>query len=67
MVERNWRHDPLNNPVPSGDIDSVFIIEESEKQAIRENIMQCIFSATNSQIMKQYLRSLKVIVRYDYP
>lgn len=35
---------------------------------MRENLLACIYSATgNHALSKQYVRSLKTIVSYDYP
>lgn len=55
-VEKHWRHVERTE-------EQAIVIEEGEKQVIRENIMQCIYQTTNSQIMKQFVRSLKTIIK----
>jgi anaerobic ribonucleoside-triphosphate reductase len=60
MVERQWKNFTQQD-------ENAIVIEEAEKQCIRENIMQCIYQTSNNQIMKQFVRSLKTIAKYDYP
>lgn len=70
MVERNWRFF-VNSDGQSGLLppEGHYLIDESDKQVVRENLMPCLHACSggNIQIRKQYLRSLKVIVKYDYP
>ena len=44
------------------------ILDEEDKQCVRENIMSAIYQQfSNKLIQKQYIRSLKMICIQDYP
>jgi len=41
MVERHWRN--MEGTPPAVMVDDYIIINESDKQVVRENIMQCLW------------------------
>ena len=66
MVERNWHFTPEN--FPNGPPDGAIVIDNNDKQTVRENLLSCLYQVWgNSKITKQYTRSLKFILRTDYP
>ena len=58
LVERHWTFSDSNGGL---------LIDDSDKHTVKENLLQCLYQAQESKIIKQYTRSLKVIVRADYP
>lgn len=63
MVERNWSFTP-----ESGAPEGFVVIDNGDKETVRENLMNCIYSVQEvPQILKQYSRSLIFIVRSDFP
>jgi hypothetical protein len=43
------------------------ILDPQDKALVRENIMQSLHMATNKKIMKQYVRCITTIARFDHP
>jgi hypothetical protein len=43
------------------------ILDEADKALVRDNIMQSLYMIQNQQIVKQYMRCLTTIARFDYP
>ncbi len=63
MVERNWLYTP-----ESGAPEGHCVIDYGDKQTVRQNLLQCLYQAQGiDKIMKQYTRSLKIILRADFP
>jgi hypothetical protein len=69
ISETHWkfRDQAHANKVATSGFDAI-ILNEEDKQFVRENIMGAINAQiTNRKIMKQYIRSLKMICVHDYP
>ena len=63
MVERNWLYTP-----ESGAPEGHCVIDSGDKQTVRQNLLQCVYQAQGiAKIIKQYTRSLKIILRADFP
>jgi 2-keto-3-deoxy-L-rhamnonate aldolase RhmA len=68
-VEIHWKFKDAAHAekVATSGFDFV-LIDEADKQCVRENIMGAIFAqVANKPIQKQYIRSLKMICVHDYP
>ena len=43
------------------------ILDQADKALVRENIMQSLYMSQNQKIIKQYVRCITTIARFDYP
>ena len=43
------------------------ILDPSDKQTVKENILGCLYKCTNPAISKQYVRCISKIVVQDFP
>lgn len=43
------------------------ILDPADKALVRDNIMRSLYMTQNRQIVKQYMRCLTTIARFDYP
>lgn len=43
------------------------ILDSQDKALVRDSIMQSLYMATNRKIIKQYVRCITTIARFDYP
>jgi hypothetical protein len=43
------------------------IFDQADRALVRDNLMNSLYIATNRQIVKQYVRCITTIARYDYP
>jgi hypothetical protein len=43
------------------------ILDLADKQLVRDNLMQSLYLTQNRAIVKQYVRCITTIARYDYP
>lgn len=69
LVEIHWRYKDKEQAerISTSGFDYI-LLEEGDKQFVRENIMQAIYEQVqNKKIQKQYIRSLKMICIHDFP
>ena len=43
------------------------ILNPQDKAFVRENIMKALYTATKKKIIKQYVRCITTMCRFDYP
>lgn len=68
MVDYHWKFDtPEQAQKISVTGFDYIILDPQDKLLVRENIMQSLHMATNKKIIKQYVRCITTIARFDYP
>lgn len=68
LVDKHWRFTNENKDKHTGKEYDCVVLAEEDKLSVRENIMRAIFEqVTNKPIVKQYIRSLKMICSMDFP
>ena len=43
------------------------ILHEEDKELVRQSLMQSLYMSSNRKIIKQYVRCITTISRFDYP
>ena len=68
MVDHHWKFttDEQAKKVTVDGFEYI-IFDPADKVLVRDNIMQSVYMANNQKIVKQYLRCITTIARYDYP
>lgn len=68
IIEYHWKfRDPEQAKRIALEGFEFIILDEGDKQLVRDNIMKCLFLNTNKAIEKQYVRCITTIARFDYP
>lgn len=68
VVEYHWKFkDPEQARKITVEGFDFIILDPSDKQTVRDNIMGCLYKCANSRIQKQYIRSITKIVALDFP
>jgi hypothetical protein len=42
-------------------------LDAGDKQIVRDNLLRALYQTSNNKIMKQYVRCITTIARFDYP
>ncbi|CDW76775.1 UNKNOWN [Stylonychia lemnae] len=68
IIEYHWKFlDPVQAKKVSIEGFDFIILDEGDKQLVRENILKCLYQTDNKVIVKQYVRCITTIARFDYP
>jgi hypothetical protein len=68
IVDHHWKfHSEEQAKKISVEGFDFIIINPADKDLVRDNIMVSLYMATNRHIVKQYVRCITTIARYDYP
>lgn len=68
IVEFHWKFvDPEQAKKISIEGFDFIILDLGDKQLVRENILKCLYQTSNEKIIKQYVRCVTTIARFDYP
>ena len=68
LVEYHWKYrDDAQAKIISVPGFNYIIIPEEDKQMVRDNIVIKMYQMENRAVIKQYLRAITTISRFDYP
>ena len=68
MIEYHWkfRDETHAKKIAIEGFDFI-ILNPDDKQVVRQNIMAALYRTTNRAIIKQYVRCITTMARFDYP
>ena len=68
MVDHHWKFSTVEQAAKiTVEGFEYIILDTNDKLLVRENILQSLYIVTNKAIIKQYVRCITTIARYDYP
>lgn len=68
IVEYHWKYTSIEQAKKvSVEGFEYIILDPSVKALVRDNLMKSLYMATNRVIIKQYVRCITTIARFDYP
>ena len=68
IVDHHWKYkDEVQAKKISVEGFDFIILDPNDKLIVKQNIMQCLYRATHKQIIKQFVRCITTIARFDHP
>ena len=65
-MDYHWKYVSEEQAKKLGAEDYI-LLADMDKQVVRDNLLHCVYLVHDPKILKQYVRCLTVISRFDYP